>query len=137
MTFRKRLGNAKGTSILEFLVVFPFVMFIFLVGIELSRAWMIANIAQNAVREGARIAVVTPVATDDPIAKGTAKITSILDMSSMVPVPGGGPTVTCGPPCIPDALVVASVTVPFQTLFPVFLPIPTYNIRQTATMRYE
>jgi Flp pilus assembly protein TadG len=133
MTLRHKLGNAKGTSILEFLVVFPFLMFIFLVGIEFSRAWMTANIAQNAVREGARIAVVTKAA-DDPIAMGTAKISSLLPLS-MPPV--SGPTVTCTPSCAPDAQVVASVTVQFQPLFPLFLPIGTYNISQTATMRYE
>jgi Flp pilus assembly protein TadG len=135
MTLRQRLGNAKGTSILEFLVVFPFLMFIFLVGIELTRAWMTANIAQNAVREGARVAVVTPVA-NDPITTGTNRINNLLSISSMTIV--SGPSVTCTPSCVQNAQVSATVTVQFQTLFPLFLPqIGTYNIRQTSTMRYE
>jgi len=134
MTLRQILGNAKGTSILEFLVIFPFVMFIFLVGIELTRAWMTANIAQNAVREGARVAVVTPVA-NDPITTGTNRINNLLSISSMTIV--SGPTVTCTPSCVQDAQVSATVTVQFQTLFPLFLPIGPYDIRQTSTMRYE
>jgi len=135
MTLRQRFGNTKGTSILEFLVVFPFIMFIFLVGIELSRAWMTANIAQNAVREGVRVAVVTPAA-NNPINTGQNKINNLLSISSMTIV--SGPTVTCTPSCVQDAQVTGSVTVQFQTLFPLFLPqIGTYTIRQTSTMRYE
>ena len=135
MKLRLRLLNAKGTSILEFLVVFPFLMFIFLVGIELARAWMTASEAQNAVREGARVAVVTPIA-NDPIMTGTNRINALLLISSLTPV--AGPTVSCTPSCVPNAQVSASVTVQFQTLFPLFLPqIGTFNIRQTATMRYE
>jgi hypothetical protein len=33
--------------------------------------------------------------------------------------------------------VTASVTVQFEPLFPNFLPIGLYSVRQTATMRYE
>jgi len=33
MNLSRECGNARGTSTLEFIVVFPFLMFIFLVGV--------------------------------------------------------------------------------------------------------
>src|SRR5215468_5056875 len=53
-----RLGNQRGTSTLEFVVVLPTLLIIFLGGLELSRAWLTANIAAHAAREGARVGVV-------------------------------------------------------------------------------
>jgi len=121
---------------LEFIVVFPFLMLVFLVGVELSRAWLTANIAQNAVREGVRLAVVTPAA-NDPIAAATNRILDVLSVTAIPVV--SGPTVTCNPSCVTDAFVNATVTVQFQTIFPLFLPaqMGTYNIQQSASMRYE
>jgi hypothetical protein len=135
MSLRHTLGNSKGTSTLEFIAVFPALLFIMLVGVELSRVWLTVNIAQNAVREGVRMAVVTPAA-NDPIATGTGRI---IDVLSAVNIPiFSGPTVTCGPPCDNTASVNASVTVQLQPIFPIFLPqILTYNIQQNASMRYE
>src|SRR5262249_26969244 len=102
MKLRHGLASAKGTSILEFLAVFPFIMLIFLVCIELSRAWMTANVVQNAVREGARVAVVTKATdTPDPATAGIDRINSILSISSLSPV--AGPSVSCGGACVPDA----------------------------------
>ena len=133
---RRALWNARGTSTLEFIVVFPFLMLVFLVGVELSRAWLTANIAQNAVREGVRLAVVTPAA-NDPIAAATNRILDVLSVTAIPVV--SGPTVTCNPSCVTDAFVNATVTVQFQTIFPLFLPaqMGTYNIQQSASMRYE
>ncbi len=61
-----RFGNQRGTSTLEFIVVLPTLLIIFLGGLELSRAWLAANIATNAAREGARVGVVTPALGADP-----------------------------------------------------------------------
>ena len=129
------LGNAKGTSTLEFIAVFPALLFIMLVGVELSRLWLTVNIAQNAVREGVRMAVVTPAA-NNPITTGANRI---IDVLSAINIPiVGVPTVACDPSCVVDALVKADVTVQFQPIFPIFLPqIVTYDIHQTAWMRYE
>jgi Flp pilus assembly protein TadG len=129
------LGNAKGTSTLEFIAVFPILMLVFLVGVELCRVWLTANIALNAVREGVRRAVVTPAALD-PISAGRDRI---LDVLSGMNIPVfSGPTVTCDPSCVTDAQVNASVTVQFQPAFPIFLPqILTYNIQLSASMNYE
>jgi Flp pilus assembly protein TadG len=138
MNLRQGLASARGTSTLEFIAVFPFLLLILLVGVEFSRAWLTANVAQNAVREGVRIAVVTPAA-DDPVNTGRQKILDILTGPNFTIV--SGPTVTCNPaPCdvTSNSQVTADVTVEFRTIFPGFLPqIGTFNIRQSATMRYE
>ena len=134
MRMLRCLRSENGTSVLEFAVVVPFLMIVFVVGAELSRAWFTANIVQNAVREGARMGAVTPDAPAGTAATvGQARITSILP-SGLTLV--SGPTVTCDhSPCQPDDKVQADVTVLFQSVAPVF--IPDFSIHQSATMRYE
>jgi Flp pilus assembly protein TadG len=135
-TLRRLLGQ-DGTSTLEFIVVLPTLLFIFLASVELSRAWLTAHVATSAVREGARIAAVTPAA--GAVSAGTAKVNSVLSAANLTAQ--SGPTVTCTPsPCDPtkDSRVDVAVTVRFQTLFPVFLPmLQTMDIQETASMRYE
>src|SRR5262249_43356655 len=60
------LKHQRGTSTLEFAVVLPTLLIIFLGGLELARAWLTVNIATNAVREGARVA-----AASNPTLTGT------------------------------------------------------------------
>ena len=138
MKLRHSLGSEKGTSTLEFAVVVPFLMIVFVVGAELSRAWFTANIVQNAVREGARMGAVTPVSPDPPYNMTTwaqtvtDRINGILPSSLTVV---SGPSATCDHnPCQPDDRVQTEVTVLFHSLIGL---IPDINIHQTATMRYE
>jgi Flp pilus assembly protein TadG len=131
-----RLGNQRGTSTLEFLVVLPTLLIIFLGGLELSRAWLAANIATNAAREGARVGVVTPALGTNPNAPifddsaALARIDDILKAANLYPA--ASRAVTCAPPatpppglsgCIPDSKVTASVTLNFVTVVPLFLPV--------------
>ena len=131
-----RLGNQRGTSTLEFIVVLPTLLIIFLGGLELSRAWLAANIATNAAREGARVGVVTPALGTNPNAPvfdnsaALARIDDILRAANLYPAASRG--VTCTPPatpppglsgCIPDSQVTASVTLNFVTVVPLFLPV--------------
>ena len=87
-----RLGNQRGTSTLEFVVVLPTLLIIFLGGLELSRAWLAANIATNAAREGARVGVVTPALGTDPNAPifdnsaALARIDDILKAANLYPI---------------------------------------------------
>jgi len=130
------LGNQRGTSTLEFIVVLPTLLIIFLGGLELSRAWLAANIATNAAREGARVGVVTPTLGSNPNAPifddsaALARIDDILRAANLYPAASRG--VTCTPPatpppglsgCIPDSQVTASVTLNFVTVVPLFLPV--------------
>ncbi len=130
------MGNQRGTSTLEFIVVLPTLLIIFLGGLELSRAWLAVNIATNAAREGARVGVVTPALGSNPNAPifddsaALARIDDILKAANLYPAASRG--VTCTPPatpppglsgCIPDSQVTASVTLNFVTVVPLFLPV--------------
>jgi Flp pilus assembly protein TadG len=133
-----RLGNQRGTSTLEFVVVLPTLLIIFLGGLELSRAWLAANIATNAAREGARVGVVTPALGSNPnapIFDNTAAIARITDILNASPPPG-----LSG--CIPDSQVTASVTINFVTVAPLFLPVlgtpsAPLVLTETTIMRRE
>ncbi len=135
----RRLLGQEGTSTIEFIIVLPTLLFVMLGAVELSRAWLTAHIATNAVREGARVAVVTPTTSDPnaPITQGIDRINQVLSAANITAL--SAPTVTCTPaPCAPDSRVDVDVTVRFQTLFPVVLPmLQTMDIRETASMRYE
>jgi Flp pilus assembly protein TadG len=125
--------NCRGTSTLEFIVVLPLLMLILFAGVELSRAWMTMNVVVSAAREGARVGVVTaPFSSAAAIARMNAVLAGA-NLTSTVA------SVTCAAPCGPDSLVTATVTVNFQTLFPVLLPmIPSpLPLTETAVMRFE
>jgi Flp pilus assembly protein TadG len=126
------LGNSRGTSTLEFAVVLPFLLFVLFAIVELSRAWLTLNLVTTAAREAARVAVVTPAGQFPNPPPAMARITEILNGQ-------GTGTITCAPsPCAPDATVTATVSVTFQTVVPLILPmLASMNIQQTATMRYE
>lgn len=140
MRLIRRLGNQQGTSTLEFLVVLPTLLLIFLASLELSRAWLTANIMTNAAREGARIGVVTP--SPDPNnptfdnGPALARMTEILTAANLTPETT---TVTCSAAaCPPDSQVEASVTINFETLVPLFLPmLDQLSLQQTVRMRRE
>jgi len=53
-----RLGSQRGTAIIEFALVFPFLLVLTLCVIDVSRAFFIKNVAVQAAREAARTAVV-------------------------------------------------------------------------------
>jgi Flp pilus assembly protein TadG len=149
-----RLGNERGTSTLEFIVVLPTLLIIFLGGLELSRAWLAANIATNAAREGARVGVVTPALGTNPnapIFDNSAAITRINDILTAANLTASSVSVTCTPPaspppglsgCIPDSRVTASVTINFVTVAPLFLPVlgtpgAPLVLTETTIMRRE
>jgi Flp pilus assembly protein TadG len=140
----RRLGNQRGTSTLEFLVVLPTLLFIFLASLELSRAWLTTNIVTNVAREGARMGVVTPppdpnnpTFNDGP---ALARMTEILDAANLT---ADIMTVTCSAAaCPPDSQVLATVTINFETVVPLFLPIlgtasNPLVLQQTVRMRRE
>ena len=68
------LKHQRGTSTLEFAVVLPTLLIIFLGGLELARAWLTVNIATNAVREGARVG-----AASNPTLSGSSPVTYSFD----------------------------------------------------------
>lgn len=150
MRWTGSLGDERGTSTLEFIVVLPTLLLIFLGGIELSRAWFTANVITSAVREGARTAVVTPGTGADPInnpvfdsAPAIARITAVLAAANLTPT---SVSVTCAPAppppgqsgCIRNSQITSTVTVTFATVVPAFLPpLAALPITETAIMRRE
>ena len=144
MNVLRRLLGQEGTSTLEFIVVLPTLLFVMFAAVELSRAWLTAHVATTAVREGARVAAVTPPASAASAA--TTRVTNVLSSANLTAL--SAPAVTCtnypsprkdpSAWCEPDSRVNVAVTVRFQTLFPVFLPmLQTMDIQETASMRYE
>jgi Flp pilus assembly protein TadG len=146
--------DQRGTSTLEFIVVLPTLLIIFLGSLELSRAWLTTNVILNAAREGARVAAVsapgagsTPTNTVFDSSPSVARINEILTAANLTPPPSSPPSVTCTPPavpppgltgCSPDSQVQATVTINFQTVVPLFLPmLANLQIVETARMRRE
>jgi Flp pilus assembly protein TadG len=133
-----RQKNQKGTSTLEFVVVLPTLLFVFLAIMELSRAWLTVNIVTTATREAARLGSVTPPLAGDVFDPGPAeaRIDEILNAANLLT--GATKTVTCPTPCVAGSQVQANVQVTFDTVVPIFLPMLTgMDINRTTTMRYE
>jgi Flp pilus assembly protein TadG len=141
-----RLGSQRGTSTLEFIVVLPVLLIIFLAGLELSRAWFTATIATNAARDGARVAVaMDPVDPANPSfanakAAGEQRIDDILTAANLTAV---SRSVTCETDACPaDSQVTASVKINFLTVTPGFLPMLGTSrnplvLTETTIMRRE
>jgi len=153
------MRNQRGTSTLEFIAVLPVLLFIFLAGLELSRAWFTATIATNAAREGARTAAAMDPATpptppnapdfSNAQTAGQNRIDAILGAANLT---AASRSVTCdnsGPPptgsnagCWPNSQITATITIDFTTVTPLFLPMlgTTSNplvINEITNMRRE
>lgn len=144
MTLMRRPGNQRGTSTLEFLVVLPTLLLIFLASLELSRAWLTSNIATNAAREGARVGVVTPPPDpNSPTFNNGPALARISEVLSAANLTAGSVSVTCSATaCPPDSQVQATVTINFETVVPLFLPIlgtpgSPLVLQETVRMRRE
>ena len=140
MRLIRRLGNQRGTSTLEFVVVLPTLLLIFLAAMELSRAWLTVNIMTNAAREGARWGTVASPNFDSAVAGVTAegRMTEILNAANLTPP--SPPSVTCSTAACPrDSQVTATVTINFEPiaggiLYMLDNPMP---LTETVTMRRE
>jgi Flp pilus assembly protein TadG len=137
------LGSQRGTSTLEFLVVLPVLLLIFLASLELSRAWLTANIATNAAREGARVGVVTPPPDpNNPSFNNGPALTRMAEVLAAANLTGATSVTCSSSACLPDAQVQATVTINFETLVPLFLPIlgtpsSPLVLQETVRMRRE
>jgi Flp pilus assembly protein TadG len=144
MTLRRRLNSQRGTSTLEFLVVLPMLLLIFLSSLELSRAWLTSNIATNAAREGARVGVVTPPPNpSSPTFDNGPALTRISEVLTAANLTAASVSVTCSATaCPPDSQVQATVVINFETVVPLFLPIlgtpsSPLVLQETVRMRRE
>jgi Flp pilus assembly protein TadG len=68
MTHRQSRLNRKGQALIEFALVLPLVLLLVVGMLEFARAWNLHQVMTDAVREGARRAVLA----DDPACPGGA-----------------------------------------------------------------
>lgn len=121
----------RGTSSVEFILVAPFLLFILFASVELSRAWFTLNLMTTAAREAVRAGVVA--APDQVSAVGNARLDEMLGAGNY----SGG--VTCSTnPCGQDSRVTADISMTFDTVVPVLLPmLQGIALQQTASMVFE
>lgn len=138
MTRVTRRRPEAGVAILEMLIVLPVLLFVLFAIVEVSRAWLALNLVTTAARDGARVGAVTQTGSGDVFNAGPAlaRIDQVLSGSNLAT--GASRSVTCPTPCVSDSTVQATVTVTFQTVVPIILPmLASVNLQQTASMRYE
>jgi Flp pilus assembly protein TadG len=114
--------------------VLPVLLFVMFGVCEFSRAWLALNLVTTAAREGARTGTVTPTSSGSVFNSAPA----IARIDQLITDPTLNRTVTCTTPCAPDSQVQATVTITFNTVLPLLLPMLSgVTLTQTATMRYE
>ncbi len=59
---RRRRGNSRGQSLVEFSLVFPIIVLLIVGFVEIGRAVFAFNTIANAARQGARVAMVNQLA---------------------------------------------------------------------------
>ncbi len=132
----------KGISTLEFIAVLPFLFFIMLTAVELSRMVLTYNTVVQASRDGARAG-----AASDPfsITSATAAACNVLlkgNLVSSCPAPSGTIAVSCSNACDVNtqdgSQVQATVQVTFQTFAPAFVPgLSSITLSNQTTMAYQ
>ena len=138
MTRGTRGRPEAGVAIIEMLIVLPVLLFVLFAIVEVSRAWLTLNLVTTAAREGARVGAVNQTGSGDVFNAGPAlaRIDQVLSGANLAG--GASRSVSCPTPCVSDSQVQASVTVTFQTVVPIVLPmLASVNLQQTASMRYE
>ena len=129
--------NERGTSTLEMVIALPFLLFLLFGIAEISRLWHTVNVVTVASRDGARVgATVSPFSAGPAVARIDQTLDTLLGSTT-----GATRSVTCSGACLPDAEVLATVTVTFQTLIPLvgdLVPnLASIPVSQTTIMRRE
>jgi Flp pilus assembly protein TadG len=133
------VGRSKrpGVAAVEFAVILPFVMVLFLGMIEFGRVLMVQQIITNAAREGCRYAVL-PGST---VSSSQTVVTTYLSNSSItLSSPSTQVTVSPDPSTAAQGTsITVTVTVPFNSVS--WLPTPLFmggkQLRSTVVMRLE
>ena len=134
-TFLATMKDEKGQNLIEFALVVPMLIILFIGIAEFGRAWMSQNILTGAAREAARIAAVdTPYGG---LNNAYARANEILD-SALIPV--GSRSVNVNIPAANWSDVTATVTYNFPVVLFGFIPgldNATITLSSTTTMRKE
>lgn len=133
MATRRHIGN-KGQALVE-LALSMFLLLLLVFGIvEFGRAFYIYNTLNNAAREGARRAIVTPAPWDITALENVVRNAIQVDTTGLVitVTPNAAPTSGSG------ATVKVNATLPFNTIVGQLLPsLKNKNITGEASFRYE
>lgn len=132
-----RRRHERGAAIVETIFAVLLLLFVMFGIVELARMWFTQQLATAAVREAVRAGAVAKN-TDVPTI-GLARINAVLAAGGIQSAKIKTPSVSLQPIVgSTDQQVVASVTVEFNTVFPLLLPnLGTINIPQSAAMRWE
>jgi Flp pilus assembly protein TadG len=131
-------GNERGQATVEFALVLPLLLLLILGVIEFGKAWNIAQVATDAVREGARQCV---LADNVKYTEANVEIW-IKNRMASAGVPTTVPTVTFstpaggGTPCEnSDQPVTITMTIPYGWMF--FRVLQPITLTSSFTMRNE
>ena len=123
------LNNKKGAALVETAIILPLLLLIVFGIFEFGRAMYMTNTLNNAAREGARRAAVspTPIDIDAFVTSGIPFDQTGLEIttSNTTPASGSGVPVT------------VTVTLPFRTVTEMIPMLDGITLRGQATMRYE
>jgi Flp pilus assembly protein TadG len=133
---KSSLGRRRGAAAVEFALVAPLFIMLTFGMIEAGRMILVQQLLTNAVREGARNAVLVG-ATQSDVKSFVANYLS----NTSVPVSASDVDVTPDPAtAVADDAITVTVTVPYANIS--WLPTPAFagglsSMNAAATMRFE
>ncbi len=130
---RERDSRSRGQVLVEFALVVPALLLLVLGICEFGRAWMSANMATQAAREGARLAVVLPDLMENDH-RVLARVEEVLGAVKINPK-----SVTNTVPLDFSGPVVVSVRVEYRPVVIGFIPgmDGPFDIERRSIMRFE
>ena len=129
-------NRSQGQAIIEFTLLLPLVIIIVGGLTDLGLAFYISVGVENAVREGARIAVTTsPLAADDSNVKQAVK--DRIPPAGQFALSSGYPTNTAPSAATCDGNVTVTAEGTYNYMFLQYLGFTPMTISRSTTMRYE
>ncbi len=124
----KSFKSQKGQSLVEFALVIPVFVVIFLGIIEFGRLWEVTNILTSAAREGARVAAVT----GPDVSRARSAAQTVLSAGQVT-----GATITVqGPNSASDVRV--TIALAYTPLTGSIIPgFRSFSLSRSTTMRWE
>ena len=124
--------NRRGNAVVEFALILPILLAVVFGITEFGRAWLTVNVMNTAVREGARLAVVTGPDVSAVKSRVTAVLTAAKVTAKTI-------TVTGPDSADPERKVTVSVTSDFKVLPGKILGTfkGTIPLQASTTMRHE
>jgi len=134
----KRLAKKRshGQAIIEFTLLLPLIIIIVGGLTDLGLAFYISVGVENAVREGARVAVtVSPLLADDPTVKQVVK--DRIPPAGQFALKSGYPTNTLPSSTTCEGNVTVTAEGTYNSMFLQYIGFTNMTISRSTTMRYE